>query len=168
MKFTINTSNQIILFIIFIALIKPRAMITTVSMQLRWGGVFSFLTICPYLLLPCVKTIFVLGSLCLTCQIPRKDIILHNINTTTMFFFQICHSQCFQKPNQSFKSIIIHSKPFLFQIRAPRWCWVRPCLTCGSCVPVCCFSVCSSLIIWINLHVLHIMDTEVFDLFMKN
>ena len=119
MKFTRNTSNHCIVFII--ALIKPRAMITTVSMQLLWGGVFSFLTICPYLLLPCVKTIFVLGSLCLTCQIPRKDIILHNINRTTMFaFFQICHSQCFQKPNQSFKSIIIHTKPFLFQIRAPR------------------------------------------------
>ena len=60
---------KIILFII--ALIKPRAMITTVSMQLRWGGVFSFLTICPwkqkYMFFPFFKTIFVLRPLFIMC-----------------------------------------------------------------------------------------------------
>ena len=79
--------HEIILFII--ALIKPRAMITTVSMQLRWGGVFSFLTIClcklqKYKSFPCFETIFVWGPLFLTCQIPLKDLILKNVNRTAI------------------------------------------------------------------------------------
>ena len=75
--------------------------------------------------------------------------------TEHQFLYQICYSQYFQTPNQSFKSIKNHLKPFLIQVCCARWCWVRPCLTCGSCVPMCCFRLCSSLIIWINLHVLH-------------
>ena len=69
--------HKIILFII--ALIKPRAMITTVSMQLRWEGVFSFLTIClwklqKYILFSCFETIF-LRPFFLTCQTPWKDLM---------------------------------------------------------------------------------------------